>query len=317
MNNIDDVIDSYPIPLNGLRHFYWAAKLKSFKKAAATLNVTEAAISQQIRNLESTLNVKLFIRGHQKVTLTRKGIQLFPFVQTAFINLHEGINTLIADPEPNRLSLSTVPSFATNWLIKRLGYFNQLHPKLSISIDTSIDLLDFEIHHLDLAIRYGSGNYERVKSELLMRDPTVLVCHSKLISNGEITRDDVLRLPLIVGTTDGVKRSMQAFKKFYQIVDKLPNETLLLGDGSLGVDAVKSGQGISLQRISLVIDLIESGELVYATDYASNSFSFYAVAPESHFENSKVIKFLTWLKSEMVVTQNQIAPYITKIKNLE
>jgi len=317
MNNIDDVIDSYPIPLNGLRHFYWAAKLKSFKKAAATLNVTEAAISQQIRNLESTLNTKLFIRGHQKVSLTHKGVQLFPFVQTAFINLHEGINTLIADPEPNRLSLSTVPSFATNWLIKRLGHFNQLHPKLSISIDTSIALLDFETHHLDLTIRYGAGNYSGVKSELLMRDPTVLVCHPKLISNGKITREDFLRLPLIIGTTDGVQQMMHAFKKFYRVVDKSPHETLLLGDGSLGVDAVKSGQGISLQRISLVIDLIESGELVYATDYASSKFSFYAVAPESHFENPKVIKFLTWLSSEMIVTEKQIAPYVAKIENLE
>lgn len=70
MNN--DLIDIYPLPLNGLKYFYWAAKLGSFKRAAQTLHVSEAAISQQIRNLESSLKVKLFERGHQKVNLTGK-----------------------------------------------------------------------------------------------------------------------------------------------------------------------------------------------------------------------------------------------------
>jgi len=312
-----DTIDTYPIPLNGLRHFYWAAKLTSFKKAAEALNISEAAISQQIRNLESTLNVKLFNRGHQKVTLTRKGARLYPFVQTAFINLHEGVNSLIADPEPNRLSISTMPSFATNWLIKRLGDFNLLHPKLSISIDTSIELLDFETHQLDLAIRYGSGNYSGVKSELLMSDPTVLVCRSDLVTNGKISRDDFKRLPLIVGTTNGVQKVLQRYREFYNLDNESQNETLLLGDGSLGVDAVRAGQGISLQRLGLVIDLIESGELVYATDYAYNQFSFYAVAPESHFKNPKITKFLKWLRSEMKTTEQLIAPHFAKIKSFK
>ena len=68
--------------------------------------------------------------------------------------------------------------------------------------------------------------------------------------------------------------------------------------------------------MSLVVDLIESGELVYATEYASEMFNFYAVAPESHFENIKVQKFLAWLKLEMDKTAKQIAPYLAKIKSL-
>lgn len=310
-----DIVDSYPLPLSGLRHFYWAAKLQSFKLAAQTLNVSEAAISQQIRNLEATLKVKLFKRSHQKVSLTRKGQRLFPYVQTAFVNFHEGISAIAADPEPNRLTLSTMPSFATHWLIRRLTLFNQLHPKLSISIDTSLDIVDFETSQLDVAIRYGGGNYDGVKSELLMEDPTVLVCHPRLVSDGKITREDFLRLPAIIGTTDGVIQSMQAFKDFYQLPDDSQQETLLLRDGSLGAEAARSGQGISLQRISLVVDLIDSGELVYATDFASRKFSFYAVAPESHFENPKVIKFLDWLRAEMAITANRIAPYIARIEN--
>ena len=310
-----DNVDSYPLPLSGLRHFYWAAKLQSFKLASQTLSVSEAAISQQIRNLEATLKVKLFKRGHQKVTLTLKGQQLFPYVQTAFISFQEGISAIAADPEPNRLTITTLPSLATHWLIRRLTLFNQLHPKLSISIDTSVDIENFETSRLDVAIRYGAGNYDGLKSELLMDDPTVLVCHPRLVSNGKITREDFLRLPAIIGTTDGVKQSVQAFKEFYQMPDGAQQETLLLTDGSLGVEAARSGQGISLQRISLVVDLIESGELVYGTDFAARKLNFYAVAPANHFENPKVIKFLGWLRAEMAITAKQIAPYIERIEN--
>jgi len=311
----NQLINSYPIPVNALRYFYWAAKLTSFKLAAEKLHVSEAAISQQIRNLESTLKVKLFHRGHQKITLTHKAKRLFPFIQTAFINIQEGINAIASDPHPNRLNLSTIPSYATNWLIKRLAKFNQVHPNLSISIDTSIEILDSELHPQDISIRYGTGNYPDLKSEFLLNDPVVLVCHPKLVTNGIITQEDFLKIPAIIGTSCTVKESMEAFKKYYQVCNQTPQETLLLTDGSLGVEAARNGQGLCLQRLSLVVDLIESGELVYATDYAFREFSFYAVAPETNFENEKIILFLDWLKKEMKLTENQIAPHILKIKN--
>lgn len=308
-------IDTYPLPLSALRHFYWAARLKSFKKAASALNVSEAAISQQIRNLEASIKVKLFIRGHQKVDLTEKGRQLFPYVQTAFINFQDGIRSISADPAPNRLSISTIPSFATNWLIRRLSLFNQQHPKLTISMDTSLDTCDFENSPVDLAIRYGEGNYPGLRSELLMIDPTVLVCHPKHVKGGDFSREHFLTIPSIIGTTDGVMQTMQMFRDFYSVADEQNGETLFLTDGSLGVEAARSGQGISLQRLSLVYELIESGELVYGKDFASAKFSFYAVAPENHFDKPKVKKFLNWLKSEMDITANKMAPHLAKIKN--
>lgn len=307
--------ESYPLPLNGLRYFYWAAKLGSFKKAAEALHVSEAAISQQIRNLESNLKVSLFERGHQRVTLSTKGQTLFPFVQTAFLNLQEGIARIAADPRPNRLTISTMPSFAAHWLITRLAKFNKLHPTLSISVDSSIDLLNFENDAIDIAIRYGSGKYPGLKSEFLMDDPIVLVCSPKLVKNNHISRDDVLKLPAILGTADGVIPTVHAFKHFYKLPDDSYEEALLLRDGGLGVEAARNGQGISMQRISLVADSIENGELVYGTDFAMRSHCFYAVAPSEHFDNPKVKKFLDWVKGEMTLTENRIKPLIDKIKD--
>lgn len=306
---------TYPLPLNGLRYFYWASKLGSFKLAAETLNVSEAAISQQIRNLEEQLKIKLFERGHQKVTLSALGQTLFPYIQSAFVSIQEGIQKVAADPRPNRITISTMPSFASNWLITRLVKLNQQYPELSISIDTTIDIIDFEDDSIDIAIRYGLGNYSGLKSELLMHDPIVLVCSPNLVNKNQICRQDVIDLPAILGTADGVIPTVKAFKEFYEIPDTKHSDALLLADGGLGAEAARNGQGISMQRLSLVADMIESGELVYGTEFAMRCHSFYAVAPEHHFDNPKVIKFLDWLRSEMKVTSQKIQPLIDRIKH--
>ncbi len=307
--------ETYPLPLTGLRYFLWAAKLKSFKLAAEKLNVSEAAISQQIRKVEESLRVKLFTRKHQKVMLTNDAEKLFPYVQAAFGSLYQGVNSLADDPAPNRLSISTMPSLASHWLIQRLVLFNEIHPELAITMDTSVEQQQFEDDTLDLAIRYGQGTYSNLKSIKLMDDPTVLVCNPKLLKGNKITREDIIKLPMIVGITDGVQTAMNNVLKSYGIKHGDLSETLLLKDGSLGAEAARSGQGLSLQRISLVADMINSGELVYATEFAFHDYSFYAVAPESHFEKMKVKSFLDWLQSEMSKTAEAIKPLVDALES--
>ncbi|TQV86412.1 LysR substrate-binding domain-containing protein [Aliikangiella coralliicola] len=309
--------ETYPVPLNGLRYFFWAAKLESFKLAAEKLNVSEAAVSQQIRNLESLLGIQLFRRKHQRIELTDKGHLFFPYIQTAFSNIHQGLNLVLDDPDPNRLTLTTMPSFASHWLISHLSSFNQRHPELSINMDTSVEQHNFENSHYDIAIRFGQGHYPGLKSELLMHDPVVMICHPKLLNGPDITREDIMRLPVIRGTFEGVESALFSFMKFFDFKDEQLSKTLLFKDGSLGMEAARSGQGISFQRMSLVVELVKSGELVYAKDYAFKDYSFYAVAPENHFKLKKVKSFLTWLKKEMRVTAKQIAPHLAKIDNLQ
>lgn len=311
------VEENYPLPLTGLRHFLWAAKLGSFRLAAEKLFVSEAAISQQIRKVESGLGVKLFIRKHQKVSLTPEGRKLLPYVQTAFTSLYQGVNSLAEDPNPNRISISTMPSLATHWLIQRLVLFNQKHPDLSITMDTSVEQQKFDDGNLDLAIRYGQGTYPNLKSIKLMNDPTVLVCSPRLLKGNKITKEDIIKIPMIVGITDGVQTAMQNVLKAFGVKNSELSETLLLKDGSLGAEAARSGQGISLQRISLVAEMIEKGELVYATEFAFHDYSFYAVAPESHFSKPKVVKFMNWLQSEMEKTYLKISPLVESLKKQE
>lgn len=306
---------NYPIPLNGLKHFFWAAKLGSFKRAAEEIHVSEAAVSQQIRNLEQALKVSLFERQHQRVILSNQGKQLFPYVQSAFSSLFEGIASISADPQPNHLNLTTMPSFASHWLIGQLTSFYQRYPELTISMDTSVESRDFAENNYNLAIRYGPGVYPGLKSQLLMHEPIVLVCHPELLISNSITREDILKLPMIRGTFNGVNRAFQGFKKFYEFNEKQLTKEILLHDGGLGVEAARSGQGIAMQRLSLVIDLVESGELVYAREYAFREYSFYAVAPEHQFSLEKVQKFLSWLAPAMRETEQRISSHLAQIIN--
>ena len=306
--------ETYPLPLNSLRYFLWAARLGSFKLAAEKLFISEAAVSQQIRNLESTLGVKLFIRTHQKVSLTAFGEKLLPFIEAGFSSILQGISRVAEDPRPNRLSISTMPSLATHWLIHRLNLFNQLHPEISIMMDTSLEISQFEKNDLDLAIRYGQGSYAGLKSELLLEDPTVLVCSPKRLGGDKITRADIVSIPLVVGVTDGIKGAVNDLKTAYQVSDSELNEVLVLKDGSLGAEAARSGQGLSMQRLSLVAGMIQAGELVFAEDFAFREYNLYAVAPAEHFTKAKVKKFLAWLRSEMDKTRLAIKPLMDKLK---
>ncbi|HET8905261.1 MAG TPA: LysR family transcriptional regulator, partial [Saccharospirillum sp.] len=145
-------------PLNTLRCFALAAQYLSFKLAAEDLFVTQAAVSHQIRTLEEHLGVKLFERLNREVRLTPEGHALLPYVQEAFNSLNTGVSRLRADPNPDRLKVSVIPSFASAWLAPRLGSFRQRQPEYRVVLNPThhVDTFDGET---DVALRFGSGRY--------------------------------------------------------------------------------------------------------------------------------------------------------------
>ena len=147
----------YLPPLKSLQFFLAAGQSKNFKQAAEHLNVTQAAVSQQIRLLEENLQSKLFERTNKQTMLTEKGRNLLPFVQRAFEELSSGIQVVTGDPNPQILRISTVHSFSSLWLIPRLEEFQKLHPEIMVQLAPSSELIDFKQSNIDLAIRMGRG----------------------------------------------------------------------------------------------------------------------------------------------------------------
>ncbi|WHS62342.1 LysR substrate-binding domain-containing protein [Pseudomonas sp. G2-4] len=142
------------LPLTALRGFESAARLGSFKAAALELNVSPAAISHQIRNLEAFLGLRLFERSSQNVRLSADGARLHPQLHRALLDIQHGLQSLSPPCAAQSLVVSTTPAFASLWLIPRLGDFHRLHPEIDISLHSSNDVVDLQRDaSVDLAIR--------------------------------------------------------------------------------------------------------------------------------------------------------------------
>ncbi|WP_434557366.1 LysR substrate-binding domain-containing protein [Pseudomonas sp. Z4-20] len=142
------------LPLTALRGFESAARLGSFKAAAQELNISAAAISHQIKNLETLLGVRLFERSSQSVRLSVDGERLHTYVHRALLDIQQGLQVLSPSCVAQSLVVSTTPAFASLWLIPRLGGFYRLHPDISVRLHSSNEVVDLRRDaSIDLAIR--------------------------------------------------------------------------------------------------------------------------------------------------------------------
>src|SRR5215510_4660728 len=167
--------------LNGLRAFEAAARHLSFTQAASELNVTQTAISHQIKRLEQELGVRLFIRQNRALTLTAEASEYLPGVRAAFNDLRLATDRLLRREDDHVLTVSTLASLAAKWLLPRLSAFQEAHPGIDVRITTSTNLVDFQRDNVDAAIRYGRGQWPGVRAEWLMRDELFPVCSPELL----------------------------------------------------------------------------------------------------------------------------------------
>src|SRR6476646_9941722 len=167
--------------LNGLRAFEAAALHLSFTLAASELNVTQTAISHQIRRLEEELGIRLFIRKNRALALTPKARDYLPGVRAAFNDLRLATDQLLRKEDDHVLTISTLASLAAKWLLPRLTSFQEAHPGIDVRITTSANLIDFQRDNVDAAIRYGRGQWAGLRADWLMADELFPVCSPALL----------------------------------------------------------------------------------------------------------------------------------------
>src|SRR5579883_2304038 len=148
-------------PLNALRAFEAAARHLNFSRAADELAVTPGAVSQQIQNLEDYVGVSLFKRTPKGLLLTDAAQTALPALREAFDRLAEAATLLTAAVDGRRLTVSVAPSFAAKWLVPRLGQFEAAHPQVDVWLSADMEVVDFALGEIDLAIRYGARSEER------------------------------------------------------------------------------------------------------------------------------------------------------------
>jgi LysR family glycine cleavage system transcriptional activator len=270
----------------------------SIKNAAEELFVTQAAVSQQIRQLEEALGAALFIRKHRAIEITAFAKELLGYVNSGFETVELGLETIFTDPKPNAIALSVLPSFASRWLIPRLGSFYETCPDLTLNLQMSDKFETFTTGNVDLAIRFGRGDYDGLESQDLMGELIYPVCHPDYLKRNPVEQIEDLKS---VRVLDDVVDNL-AWESWLEAKGAKVNfSDRVRFDGShYVIESALSGQGVAMARHCLMSDAIVQGLLIPILGEPVEMDYRYAVCgPQRMFEREKIKRFLSWLKKEV------------------
>ncbi len=160
------------LPLNAFRAFEASARHLSFTRAAIELNVTQAAVSHQVKSLEEQLNVVLFKRLPRGLMITAEGESLLPVLRDSFDRMADAVERFRGGHVREILTVGAVGTFAVGWLLPRLAAFRERHPFVEVRLSTNNNRVDLAAEGLDFAIRFG---YQRFNSEVLLLAVVALI----------------------------------------------------------------------------------------------------------------------------------------------
>ena len=292
-------------PLNTLRVFKEAAHSLSFTEASKVLNVTQAAVSHQIKSLESELGQLLFERGNRSLALTDSGQRFLPYVDQIFSVLQEGMEQLSAEENPNTLTVSVLPSFASRWLVPRLGLFIKANPDIDFRLAPSRGLTNFKKESIDLAIRHGSGRYPGLHCMHLLDESIFPVCSPDLMNGPHALRHprDLKHHVLLHDDGHGDWRKWLLAADVHDVdADKGP----VYSDSGMAVQSAIEGDGVALARSQLVKADIRRGLLVKPFDITQPSrFAYYIVYPDDHPATPAMNAFINWMQEQVAIDSRQ------------
>ena len=303
-------------PLNALRAFEGAARLMSFQKAAEELHVTPSALSYQIRQLEDRLQTQLFNRLNRAVSLTPAGQLLYPGIHEGLENFQAAVKRLERSAQNNVLVVSSGPAFAAKWLAPRVYRFVDEHPEIELRIAANLKLVDFNTDEVDVALRFGGGDYPDLFVEPLFDEAVLPLISPELLGRlgGQIGAQDFQNLTLLHDDStsfikDSADWSVWLSDQHIKNVDSTKGPRFNHADH--GLDAAIDGAGIAMGRLSLAMRDIRSGRLVAPFDYyLKPSAGFYFVAPKPSLEMPKVQTFYRWLMKEAEAEALEIAAFL-------
>lgn len=286
-----------PTSLNSLVTFEAAARHKNYSQAALELHITHSAVSQQMRVLEDALGIALFERKGRQMELTSQGASLFKQIQPALRQINRALNDIQTQQNPPAIRVATLQSFATFWLLPRLGKFQAKHPDLAIHIQAAIGLVNLNRAQSDIAIRFGLGKWEDYDAEKLLDDHLYPVCSPDFNEGRFPSQAKQLYKYRILSVENG--REWHHWSQFAGVdMSHFKHETHH-SDSNLMLTAAKAGQGIAVARHSLVAAEIAAGNLVRLFDLiAPSDYSYYLVTPKGLQKNAALVAFEEWLKEE-------------------
>jgi LysR family glycine cleavage system transcriptional activator len=293
--------------MSAIRAFEAAARHQSFTRAAEELGMTQAAVSYQIRLLEDRIGAPLFVRLPRQVELTSRGRQLAPAVTEAF----EALRIAFAGVEnavQTVLSITTLTTFASNWLIVRLGRFQQLHPNIAVQIEVSPQIVDFAQNDFDIGIRSGTGDWPGLEAHRLFPNQFTPVCSPELIRGRELREpSDLLKLPILTPSDPWWRDWFSAAGlKDIDLSDRPDNS---LGAQQFEGMAAMAGQGVAMINPFFFPADLAAGRLVQPFDLVVEADrSYWLVYPKARKRSAKIQAFRDWVLSEVAGDLEKTAP---------
>lgn len=285
-------------PLTALPCFEAAARHLSFTKAAEELHLTPGAISRAVKHLEEQLGVQLFERATRSVSLTDAGAPYGKAVRDVLGQLASATAAATARPAGGTLNVSTSDGFAGRWLVPRLYRFHQAHGDIDVRVSTTGRLASFHGDGIDIAIRYGQGDYPGLTAEWLADEEVFPVCSPQLLKGQHALKKPAdLRYHTLI--RDGYPIDWAAWVSAVGVKGVNPRKGLTFDSYTFAVQAAVQGEGVALGRTMLVADDLAAGRLVRPFKQALKAFSsFYLVYPQQALAQKKVKAFREWVLAE-------------------
>lgn len=287
-------IDWRTLPsLTALRAFAATAELRNFSQAARVLNVTHAAVAQQVRALEEHLGRPLVQREGRGVSLTADGEQLAEALGEGFGAIQRGLEALRAGEADRPVRISLTATFAAQWLMPRLKEFWALHPDVGLSLHPDSKVVDLHRERMDLAIRYGNGDWPGVEAAFLTSARLVIAGSPLLIGDRTPTVEEMAGM-------DWVLSRNWAEQNAYLRQLGLEPATLSSTDISseeLALAAARQGLGLVVESVALIESDVEEGRLRIVHESRDKLPAYFIVTLPGP-KRAAARAFLKWLAAQ-------------------
>ncbi|MFA5938235.1 MAG: LysR substrate-binding domain-containing protein [Sinimarinibacterium sp.] len=290
--------------------FEAAARHLSFTKAAAEMHLTQSAISRQVQALEQQLGVPLFERRHRELLLTEAGQLLQRSTADALRSIEQTTRRIRGLKSPRTLTVTTVVSFASLWLVPRLPQFRAQHPLADVRIAADNRVVDLSRERMDVAIRYCSPDRAPPHARKLFGEEVVPMCSPKLLRDRARplrSPEDLRHHTLLHDDMVDVSPWLEwaTWLESHGLVDLKPTGDLHFSLYDQMIQAALDGQGVALGRLPLLAHLIENHRLIapFAGSDGKRALpqatrAFFVIPEPAAAARPEVQAFVEWVVAE-------------------
>lgn len=296
--------------LTALRAFGAMAETGSVVAAGEQLNVSHAAISQQIKALERHMGLSLVDRTGRALSLTSEGRQLADALNAGFGTIAKTVVALTGSDRARPLHVTATPMLASAWLMPQLAGFHAAHPGTDLVLSATPEVQAIEPGGIDLGLRYGDGNWPGLDAELMFASPTVVVAAPSLVGDGPyLQTTDLAEFPWLQDT--GVSESTDWFYECCDLNGR--SGGLVRLPGNLVLDGARDGQGVIVAVRAFVEKDVQAGRLRALFQREDNKGYYIVTRPGVQREAAR--NFIKWLRrtvrSDQTTTSTDASPPIS------